>query len=138
MREWLDGEDEINPPIQFPPPEFGGPVVTFSSWSEVSGMCGDSRVWGGLHFEVNEESFACAQGLEFASWTVLPPPAAACLEQGCVRFPIYWNGVRALEFPLTLPADLILNFRYGEARLAIGCHGSYSSCDLKLLCYLKA
>ena len=63
MREWLDGEDEINPPIQFPPPEFGGPVVTFSSWSEVSGMCGDSRVWGGLHFEVNEESFACAQGL---------------------------------------------------------------------------
>lgn len=52
IRDWLDGEDEIDPPIQFPPPEFGGPVVTFSRWSELSGMCGGSRVWGGMHFEV--------------------------------------------------------------------------------------
>lgn len=47
------GTDTIDPPLQFPPPEFGGPVLEFSAWSEVSKMCGDSRVWGGLHFEVS-------------------------------------------------------------------------------------
>ncbi|CAM9509280.1 unnamed protein product, partial [Scytosiphon promiscuus] len=51
IREWLDGEDEIDPPIQFPPPELGTPVLEFSSWSEISEMCGDSRYWGGMHFE---------------------------------------------------------------------------------------
>ncbi|CAM9889716.1 unnamed protein product, partial [Ectocarpus sp. 6 AP-2014] len=32
-------------------PEFGGPILEFSSWTEVSQMCGDTRVWAGLHFE---------------------------------------------------------------------------------------
>ncbi len=45
------GQDAIDPPIVFPAPT--APVVTFSSWSEMSHMCGDSRVWGGLHFEVS-------------------------------------------------------------------------------------
>eukprot|EP00752_Nemacystus_decipiens_P008074 g7217.t1 len=51
IRFWLDGRDEIEPPLQFPPPELGGPVVVFSRWSEISEMCGQSRVWGGMHFE---------------------------------------------------------------------------------------
>lgn len=58
IRQWLDGEDEVDPPLQFPPPELGPvlgpPVLEFSSWSEISEMCGDSRYWGGMHFEVND------------------------------------------------------------------------------------
>eukprot|EP00752_Nemacystus_decipiens_P007406 g6624.t1 len=50
LKVWA-GADEIDPPLEFPPPEFGGPVLTFTSWSEMSQMCGDSRVWAGLHFE---------------------------------------------------------------------------------------
>ncbi|CAM9150528.1 unnamed protein product [Ectocarpus sp. 8 AP-2014] len=50
LRLWA-GNDTIDPPIGFPPPEFGGPILEFSSWTEVSQMCGDSRVWAGLHFE---------------------------------------------------------------------------------------
>lgn len=62
IRFWLDGEDEIDPPIQFPPPEYGGPIVTFSRWSEVSAMCGDSRLWGGMHFEVKRRALARERG----------------------------------------------------------------------------
>lgn len=29
-----------------------GQHLSFDSWSEVSQICGDSRVWGGMHFEV--------------------------------------------------------------------------------------
>ncbi|CAB1104024.1 CPO-like [Ectocarpus sp. CCAP 1310/34] len=50
LRLWA-GNDIIDPPIGFPPPEFGGPILEFSSWTEISQMCGDSRVWAGLHFE---------------------------------------------------------------------------------------
>ena len=51
LKLWA-GADAIDPPLDFPPPEFGGPILTFGSWSEISQMCGDTRVWAGLHFEV--------------------------------------------------------------------------------------
>ncbi|CAN0194683.1 unnamed protein product [Scytosiphon promiscuus] len=51
LKDWLDGEDEFDPPVQFPPPELAPPVLEFSSWSAVSEMCGESRYWGGMHFE---------------------------------------------------------------------------------------
>eukprot|EP00752_Nemacystus_decipiens_P012197 g10813.t1 len=50
LQVWA-GTDTIDPPLEFPPPEFGGPVLTFTSWSEMSQMCGNTRVWAGLHFE---------------------------------------------------------------------------------------
>lgn len=42
----LIGTDEISPPLEFA-------NFTFTSWSEVSQVCGDSRVWGGMHFAVS-------------------------------------------------------------------------------------
>lgn len=39
--------DGINPPLELGP-------FSFSSWSEISQVCGDSRVWGGMHFEVSK------------------------------------------------------------------------------------
>eukprot|EP00903_Cladosiphon_okamuranus_P012376 g11599.t1 len=50
LKLWAES-DTIDPPLEFPPPEFGVPILSFSSWSEVSQTCGDSRVWGGMHFE---------------------------------------------------------------------------------------
>lgn len=47
------GTDEINPPVE------AGPF-TFTSWSEISQVCGDSRVWGGMHFEVRATNHASA------------------------------------------------------------------------------
>ncbi|CAM9338597.1 unnamed protein product [Ectocarpus sp. 8 AP-2014] len=48
------GDDKIEPPLQFPPgpppPGFDEPPLVFSSWSEISQVCGDSRVWGGVNF----------------------------------------------------------------------------------------
>ncbi|CAM9200218.1 unnamed protein product, partial [Laminaria digitata] len=38
------GVDDINPPLDLAD-------FSFSSWSEISEVCGDSRVWGGMHFE---------------------------------------------------------------------------------------
>lgn len=43
------GTDTIDPPLEQPEED---PLLTFASWSEISEMCGDSRVWAGLHFEV--------------------------------------------------------------------------------------
>ncbi|CAM9870915.1 unnamed protein product [Ectocarpus fasciculatus] len=47
------GDDTIDPALQFPPgplpPGFNA-SLEFDSWSEVSQVCGDSRVWGGMHF----------------------------------------------------------------------------------------
>ena len=40
------GSDEISPPLELGP-------FTFTSWSEISQVCGDSRVWGGMHFKVS-------------------------------------------------------------------------------------
>ena len=40
------GTDEISPPLEFA-------SFTFTSWAEVSKVCGDSRVWGGMHFAVS-------------------------------------------------------------------------------------
>ncbi|CAM9184717.1 unnamed protein product, partial [Laminaria digitata] len=40
------GADDISPSLELGP-------FSFSSWSEVSHVCGDSRVWGGMHFEVS-------------------------------------------------------------------------------------
>ncbi|CAM9676919.1 unnamed protein product, partial [Hapterophycus canaliculatus] len=51
IRDWLGGEDALDPPIQFPPAELAPPVLEFSSWSAISEMCGDSRYWGGMHFQ---------------------------------------------------------------------------------------
>ncbi|CAM9706452.1 unnamed protein product, partial [Scytosiphon promiscuus] len=49
------GSDVIEPALQFPPGDppagFDSPPLEFSTWSEVSEVCGDSRFWGGLHFE---------------------------------------------------------------------------------------
>eukprot|EP00903_Cladosiphon_okamuranus_P012371 g11596.t1 len=50
LRVWAE-TDTIEPPLEFPPPEFGGPLLSFTSWAEVSQLCGDTRVWAGLHFE---------------------------------------------------------------------------------------
>eukprot|EP00752_Nemacystus_decipiens_P014976 g13334.t1 len=47
LRVWA-GTDTIDPPLEQPEDD---PLLTFSSWSEISEMCGDSRVWAGLHFE---------------------------------------------------------------------------------------
>ncbi|CAM9270140.1 unnamed protein product [Ectocarpus sp. 6 AP-2014] len=47
LRVWA-GTDTIDPPLGQPEED---PLVTFASWSEISEMCGDSRVWAGLHFE---------------------------------------------------------------------------------------
>ncbi|CAM9482619.1 unnamed protein product [Ectocarpus fasciculatus] len=48
------GTDEIDPPLQFPPGAppagFTSAPLEFSSWSEIAEVCGDSRVWGGMHF----------------------------------------------------------------------------------------
>lgn len=45
------GNDIIDPPLEFP---IGEDVVAeFSRWSEISDMCGDSRLWGGMHFYVS-------------------------------------------------------------------------------------
>eukprot|EP00904_Undaria_pinnatifida_P002795 jgi/Undpi1/12516/HiC_scaffold_6.g02185.m1 len=38
------GSDEIDPPLELGPFKYG-------SWSEISQVCGDSRVWGGMHFK---------------------------------------------------------------------------------------
>lgn len=55
LKDWRDGADVIDPPIQFPPPGSGAPLsLEFSSWSAISEMCGDSRYWGGMHFEVSD------------------------------------------------------------------------------------
>lgn len=43
------GADEIVPDLQLGPMF---PLFKFSSWSHISQVCGDSRVWGGMHFEV--------------------------------------------------------------------------------------
>ncbi|CAM9971879.1 unnamed protein product, partial [Ascophyllum nodosum] len=43
------GTDEIDPPLQTGPPLTAVPME-FSSWSEISETCADSRVWGGMHF----------------------------------------------------------------------------------------
>lgn len=55
------GSDEINPPVALGP-------FSFSSWSEVSQICGDSRVWGGMHFKVRDRqiygSRECGASLE--------------------------------------------------------------------------
>lgn len=40
------GADEIDPPLELD-------AFEFSSWSEISQVCGNSRVWGGLHFAVS-------------------------------------------------------------------------------------
>ena len=40
------GADDIVPSLESSP-------FNFTSWSEVSQVCGDSRVWGGMHFEVS-------------------------------------------------------------------------------------
>lgn len=40
------GADEISPAI-----ELGS--FSYEAWSEISADCGDSRVWGGMHFEVS-------------------------------------------------------------------------------------
>ncbi|CAM9235018.1 unnamed protein product [Laminaria digitata] len=40
------GTDEISPPLMFA-------SFSFTSWSEISQVCGDSRVWGGMHFAVS-------------------------------------------------------------------------------------
>ena len=51
------GSDVIDPVLQFPPgtpPDgFDAPPLEFDSWSEISEVCGDSRIWGGLHFAVS-------------------------------------------------------------------------------------
>ena len=54
------GDDTIDPALQFPPgplpPGFNA-SLEFDSWSEVSQVCGDSRVWGGMHFAVSSITF---------------------------------------------------------------------------------
>ncbi|CAN0096425.1 unnamed protein product [Ectocarpus sp. 4 AP-2014] len=47
------GDDKIEPALQFPPgpPPAGlNASLEFASSSEISQVCGDSRVWGGMHF----------------------------------------------------------------------------------------
>ncbi|CAN0483832.1 unnamed protein product, partial [Ectocarpus sp. 12 AP-2014] len=47
------GDDKIEPALQFPPgppPASLNASLEFTSWSEISQVCGDSRVWGGIHF----------------------------------------------------------------------------------------
>ena len=39
------GSDVISPPLELGP-------FKYASWSEISDACGDSRLWGGLHFKV--------------------------------------------------------------------------------------
>lgn len=50
------GHDSIEPPLEFPVSD----TVTaeFGSWSEVAQICGESRVWGGMHFAVSVHMFA--------------------------------------------------------------------------------
>eukprot|EP00752_Nemacystus_decipiens_P017791 g15951.t1 len=50
MKLWT-GTDDLDPPLEYPAPELGEPMLTFTSWSEISEMCGESRLWAGLHFE---------------------------------------------------------------------------------------
>ncbi len=57
LQNWAREGDTIEPPISFPP-GVDPPILTFSSWSEVSQMCGDSRVWAGLHFEASDFVYA--------------------------------------------------------------------------------
>lgn len=45
------GEDTIDPPLTF---DVGGVVLEFDSWSEIAKICGESRVWGGMHFAVGQ------------------------------------------------------------------------------------
>ncbi|CAN0217950.1 unnamed protein product, partial [Scytosiphon promiscuus] len=49
------GSDVIEPALEFPPgdppPGFDAPPLQFSTWSEISEVCGNSRFWGGMHFE---------------------------------------------------------------------------------------
>lgn len=56
------GTDVIEPALAFPP-GFDEPPLEFSSWSEIAEVCGDSRKWGGMHFE--------------ASAALCPPPPSA-------------------------------------------------------------
>jgi len=67
LRHWAE-EDTIAPPLLLPPTELGGPFLEFSSWSEVSEMCGDSRVWAGLHFEVGASVCECV-GIKMANFS---------------------------------------------------------------------
>ena len=81
LKYWA-GADPFDPPIEFPPPEFGGPILTFTSWSEVSQMCGDSRVWAGLHFEVNT-TLKRSGVLVFIDVFMLSPPFSAATGSWC-------------------------------------------------------
>lgn len=54
--ERYTGSDTIDPPLEF---SIADDVnATFSAWSEVSEVCGDSRLWGGMHFPVSGPSVA--------------------------------------------------------------------------------
>jgi len=77
LKYWAPEGDEIDPPVGFPPVPPGGledPILTFKSWSEVSQMCGDSRVWAGLHFEVSNSVYAILKWPE----SLLLPMRSGC------------------------------------------------------------
>lgn len=64
------GSDVIEPPLQFPPgpppPGFDAPPLEFFSWSEIAQVCGDSRLWGGMHFEASP--VLCPPNTAAVSW----------------------------------------------------------------------
>ncbi|CAN0141131.1 unnamed protein product, partial [Discosporangium mesarthrocarpum] len=71
------GEDDISPPLQFTAATKGSlrsepgitpatdVVFTYKKWSEIAEMCGQSRLWGGMHFEESVPAGAelCGGGL---------------------------------------------------------------------------
>lgn len=62
--EFFVSSDEIVPDLQLND-------FSFSSWSEISQVCGDSRVWGGMHFQVSPAHHGVTSTVH--RWTVYPP-----------------------------------------------------------------
>lgn len=48
------GSDTLDPPLVFPLTT--NVTLELSSWSEVSDLCGNGRLWGGMHFPVRKNS----------------------------------------------------------------------------------
>lgn len=59
--EVYTGKDDLDPPLEFAISDTV--TVKFGSWSEMSEICGDSRLWGGMHFAVSDVWFLFFHGL---------------------------------------------------------------------------
>lgn len=77
------GTDIIDPPLVFP---IGDTVVAeYSSWSAIAGDCGNSRLWGGMHFYVSGRSFvrSLADCPSTRKQTGLIRPCSWCGNRAC-------------------------------------------------------